>query len=164
MNVTIHRILNCGAKQWPPHEGDRAAQRCSIRRALETIRWARACDGGHVHIGRGGASVVYSKPGYGCCHLSGHSLAHCYIALAAMAAGVPWVDTRPVEDIGALIGGPMIACGAAADPAPWGGFSRAPRAAVFAWLRHHGALTGAEPDPLAAIDEQAYAHLQRSKA
>jgi uncharacterized protein YbjT (DUF2867 family) len=139
-----------------PHHGDRAAQRPSIRRALKTIRLARACDGGNVHIGHGGASVVYSTPGSGSCQLSGHSLAHCHTALAAMAAGVPWVDTRPVTDIGALIGAPIIACGMKADPPPWHGLSHAPLAKVFAYHRKFGAVTGNETELLAEHDETDY--------
>jgi hypothetical protein len=114
--------------------------------------------------GRGGASVVYTRPGYGCCHLSGYTLAHCFTALAAVAAGVPWVDTRPVTDIGALIGAPMIACGMKADPPPWHGLSHAPLAKVFAYHRKFGAVTGNETEPLAEHDETDYLGGRRGAA
>jgi hypothetical protein len=164
MNVTIYRILTLGAKDWPPHAGDRAAQRRAIRDALRTIRWARACGGGHVHIGTYGVSVTYTRAGYGACTLSGYGLRHCYTALAAMVAGVPWVDTRSVTDVRALLGAPMIACGASADPAPWHGLSHAPLAKVFAYYRRHGAITGNESEPLAEFDESDYLHGDRSAA
>jgi len=136
MNVTIYRILNLGAKAWPPHAQDRVAQRRAILSDLLTIRRARASVGGHVHIGQRGASVRYTHAGYGACSLSGYSLAHCSAALAAMVAGVPWVGTRPVRDIGALLRAPMVALAHAPDPAPWHGFSYAPLEAVF---RHYAA-------------------------
>jgi hypothetical protein len=137
--IAILRILNLGAKDWPPHADDRAAQRQSIRFALLTIRRALGCEGGHVHIGAYGVSVVYTHEGYGACSLSGYGLRHCHTALAAMVAGVPWVDTRPVRDVGALLGAPLVACGAHADPPPWGALSRAPLRAVFAYYRTVGA-------------------------
>jgi hypothetical protein len=136
MNVVIYRILNLGAKDWPPHAHDRGAQRASIRSALRTIRHAKATVGGHVHIGRGGASVHYTHAGYGACSLAGYSLRHCSTALAAMVTGVPWVDTRPVRDVGVIMGAPMIAIGQPVDPQPWHGFSYAPLEAVF---RHYAA-------------------------
>lgn len=142
MNITMLRLLRLGAGGWPPHQGDPAAQRRSIRNALATIRHARETEGGHVHIGLGGATVHYSRPGYGVRRLSGHSLTHCYTALGAMIAGVPWVDTRPVEDIAGLIGAPLIACGHPADPPPWRGFSHAPLDHVFAHHRRLGAHVG----------------------
>jgi hypothetical protein len=164
MDITIYRILNLGAKDWPPHADDRRAQQCSIRNALHTLRLARACEGGHVHIGAYGVSVIYTHPGYGGCRLSGYGLRHCSTALAAMVAGVPWVDTRPVTDLGALLRAPMVACGWPADRPPWHGMSYAPRAAVFAYYRRHGAITGAEPKPLAELDENDYLQLHRSTA
>lgn len=142
MNVAIYRILNLGAKDWPPHAGDRAAQRASIRSALKTVRLALATEGGHVSIGHGGASVHYAHEPGAAATLSGYSLTHCYTALAAMVAGAPWVDTRPVADVGRLIRAPMIACGRAADPRPWHGLSFAPRAHVFETLRRLGAHLG----------------------
>jgi hypothetical protein len=172
MNATIYRILRLGAKNWPPHEGDRAAQRASIRRAIKTIRMALTCEGGHVHIGAYGVSVHYaakprgadSKASYTCGTLSGYSLQHCYTALAAMVAGAPWVDTRPVKSVGALLRAPLIACGLQAEPPPWHGLSHAPCPAVFAYYRAIGAITGNEPDPLASFDERDYILADRSKA
>ncbi len=38
MNVAIYRILHLGAATWPPHAGDLAAQRASIRSGLLTRR------------------------------------------------------------------------------------------------------------------------------
>ncbi|SEA87349.1 hypothetical protein [Rubrimonas cliftonensis] len=149
MNVAIYRILNLGAKDWPPHAGDRAAQRASIQSALKTIRMALSCEGGHVHIGNYGVSVHYSsrprgddRTSYTCGTLSGYSLRHCHTALAAMVAGAPWVDTRPVTDLGGLMRAPMIACGRAAEPGPWHALSFAPRAYVFETLRRLGAHVG----------------------
>jgi hypothetical protein len=136
MNVAIYRILHLGAAGWPQHAGDRAGQRASIRSGLLTIRRAKASEGGYVHIGESGASVHYTHPGYGACSLAGYSLTHCHVALAAMVAGVPWVDTRPVRDIGALLRAPMVALARAPDPEPWHGLSHAPLREVF---RHYAA-------------------------
>jgi len=149
MNVAIYRILHLGARGWPLHAGDRPSQRGSIRAALLTIRRTKASVGGHVHIGEGGASVHYTHAGYGACRLSGYSLSHCYTALAAMVAGVPWVDTRPVRDVGALLRAPMVAVGQPPDPAPWHGFSHAPLEAVF----RHYAAAGAHVGNLALTPE-----------
>lgn len=142
MDVTLYRILDLHARAWPSHQGDRPAQRQAIRRALETLRWTKASAGGHVHIGAFGTSIHYTRAGYGDCTLSGYGLAHCGTALAAMAAGVPWVDTRDVEDVGALIAAPLVALSRPADPEPWGPLSYAPLAAVFARLAAAGARTG----------------------
>jgi hypothetical protein len=164
MNVTIYRILDLGAKDWPPHAGDRAAQRRVIRDALQTLRWALACEGGHVHIGAYGVSVTYTRPGYGGCRLSGYGLRHCFSALAAMAAGLPWVDTCQVRDVGALLRAPMVACGSRADTPPWRALSYAPLNAVFAYYRKYGAITGNESEPLAEYDETDYVQGDRSTA
>lgn len=142
MNITILEILNRDAKAWPAHDGDRPAQRRSIRAALATIRQAVASPGGHVWIAPHGVSVHYTREGYGHCSLQSYTLPTSGTALAAMAAGVPWIDTRDVDNTMAIINAPMIAVDGRIDPEPWSWISCVPREAVFKRLRAIGARTG----------------------
>jgi hypothetical protein len=141
MNVAIYRMLDLEARRWLKHPRSRDLQRRSIRATLEIVRAVRGTPGGHVVIAGGGATVSYTRPGYGECRLHGYGLATCAAALAAMASGVPWVDLRRV-DVGVLLRAPLIAVGREPDPAPWGPIDHAPLAHVFRLYRDHGGIVG----------------------
>lgn len=90
------------------------------------IAKALATEGGHLFVGRGGASLHYEN-GW----LSGYDCEP--VKAAASAAGLPVIDSRKVEfgKVAELaIRGPMIAVGRPADPPPWGALSYAPLIAV----------------------------------
>jgi hypothetical protein len=116
-----------------------------VRSGAATVRHALTSPGGHVWIAPHGVSVCYAKPGYGACRLQSCTLPTSGTALAAMVAGVPWVDTRDVERVGAIVSAPLIAVDGRVDPEPRGWLDYAPREAVFAILRGLGARTGAHP-------------------
>lgn len=101
------------------------------------IAAALATPGGHLSIGRGGFTLHYSHSamlsGYGCEAIK----AQC------IAAGLPIIDSRGVAFdvvVHLTLGGPLVAVGREAEPAPWHGLSYAPLRAVA--LRY--AAAGAE--------------------
>ena len=74
------------------------------------------------------------------CRLSGYECEA--VKAAAIAAGLPVIDSRAVafEAVAALaIGGPMVAVGEPASPAPWHSLSYAPLAYVAQAYREAGA-------------------------
>lgn len=86
-----------------------------IAKALQT-------DGGHLSIGRGGYTIHF-----GLGWLSGYDCDE--VKKAAIAAGLPVIDSRPVEFekvVKIAVSGPMIATGRPADPSPWNSMSFAP--------------------------------------
>ncbi len=90
------------------------------------IAKALATEGGHLFIGRGGVSLHFEN-GW----LSGYDCET--VKAAAIAAGLPVIDSRKVEfsKVAELsIRGPMIAVGRPADLPPWGALSYAPLVAV----------------------------------
>ncbi len=100
------------------------------------ITCALATEGGHLSIGRGGFTLWYARG----CRLSGYERE--VVKAAAIAAGLPVIDSRAVafEVVAALaIGGPMVAVGEPASPAPWHSLSYAPLAYVVQAYREAGA-------------------------
>ena len=109
--------------------------RDDVRRYDAEIARALATPGGHLSIGRGGFCLHFDHS-----RLSGYD--DDVIKHAAIAAGLPVIDSRPVPfDIAAklAIRGPMIAVNQAPAPPPWHAFSYAPLEAVAAIYRKAGA-------------------------
>ena len=101
----------------------------------EHIARALATTGGHLAIGRGGATL-YFQNGW----LSGADAEQ--IKAECIAAGLPVIDSRAVPfDVvyDLAVRGPMVAVGQAAGPAPWGALSYAPLDMVAEAYRAAGA-------------------------
>ena len=99
------------------------------------IARALATPGGHLSIGRGGFCLHYDHS-----RLSGYD--DDAIKQAAIAAGLPVIDSRPIPfDIAAklAIRGPMIAVNQTPSPTSWHAFSYAPLEAVAVVYRKAGA-------------------------
>lgn len=99
------------------------------------IAQALATPGGHLDIGRGGATL----------HFGDAQLSGCLpdqIKAEAIAAGLPVIDSRgiAIEQVYALVpGGPMVAVNRAPDAQPWNALSFAPLAVVADAYRAAGA-------------------------
>src|SRR3954471_3849974 len=97
---------------------------------------ALATEGGHLSIGRGGFTFWYASG----CRLSGYE---CKAnQKTAIAPGLAVMNSRVVasDAVAALaIGGPMVAVGEPASPAPWHSLSYAPLAHVAQAYREAGA-------------------------
>ena len=91
------------------------------------IARALATEGGHLAIGRGGATLYF---GHGA-SLSSHDIEP--IKDACIAAGLPVIDSRTV-DFGVVarlaINGPLVAVGVQPDIPPYHAFAHAPLALV----------------------------------
>ena len=99
------------------------------------IARALATEGGHLSIGRDGATLHFERS-----RLSG--CAEDVVKAAAIAAGLPVIDSRnvPFETAWALaVRGPMIAVGEAPSSPPCHAFSHAPLAFVAEAYRAVGA-------------------------
>jgi hypothetical protein len=99
------------------------------------IARAKATNGGHLHIVRGGFTLCY-----GSSRLSGYGPDH--IKALCIDAELPVIDGRPAPiDLVAKISvsGPMIALNAEPDPHPRHALSYAPLGAVAAAYRKTGA-------------------------
>ena len=99
-----------------------------IARALATI-------GGHLSIGRGGATLYFERGWLSGCHAE-------RIKAEAIAAGLPVIDSRdvPFEAVYALaVRGPMIAVGQPTGNPPYHALSYAPLAVVAEAYRAAGA-------------------------
>jgi hypothetical protein len=101
------------------------------------ITRALATEGGHLAVGRGGATLYFS-PGVS---LSSYDIEP--IKDACIAAGLPVIDSSMV-DFGVVawlaINGPMVAVGVPPDTPPYHAFSRAPLAVVAEAYRVAGAM------------------------
>ena len=91
------------------------------------IALALATEGGHLAIGRGGATLFFA---------SGASISSCDIEAIkeeCIKAGLPVIDTRLV-DFGVIariaVSGPMVAVGVEPDEPPYHALSRAPLAFI----------------------------------
>ena len=94
-----------------------------------------ATEGGHLSIGRGGATLHFERG-----RLSG--CAEDAIKTAAIAAGLPVIDSRnvPFDEVWALaVRGPMIAVGEPPGSPPYHALSYAPLAFVAQAYRAAGA-------------------------
>ena len=105
------------------------------REYAEDIAKALATEGGHLAIGRGGATLYYERGWLSGCHPD-------QVKAEAIAAGLPVIDSRNVvfEVVWELaVRGPMIAVGQPASPPPYGALSYAPLAVVAEAYRAAGA-------------------------
>lgn len=102
--------------------------------AAEIAR-ALATEGGHLLVGRGGATLHFDN-----CRLSG--CVEDEIKAECIEAGLPVIDSRtaPFEAVCRLaVGGPMIAVNEPPCPEPWNSLSYAPLAVVAERYRRAGA-------------------------
>ena len=114
------------------------------------IARALATEGGHLSIGRGGATLHFERS-----RLSG--CAEDVMKAAAIAAGLPVIDSRnvPFETAWALaVRGPMIAVGEAPSPPPCHALSYAPLAFVAEAYRAAGAEVFNIPPPAAGTQRE----------
>lgn len=111
---------------------------------VEDVGKALATEGGHLWIGAYGGILYYGRG----CRLSGFDADA--MKIAAVAAGLPVIDLRRMEDdagAAAVLQAPNVAVGEPADPEPWHGFSLAPLAHVAALYRTAGAEVLNMPAP-----------------
>jgi hypothetical protein len=104
------------------------------------IKLARQTEGGHLSIGRGGATFYYTRPGYGRCSYEGGN-AEDWKA-AAIEAGLPVIDSRNADflEVAKLVTkGPMIAVAQQPERPPFHSFSYAPLKHVAESYRAIGA-------------------------
>lgn len=109
----------------------------TIRNDYDTyITRALATEGGHLAIGRGGATLRFGRGA----SLSSYDIEP--IKNACIAAGLPVIDSRTV-DFGLVarlaINGPMVAVGESPTPPPYHAFSYAPLTVVAESYRVAGA-------------------------
>lgn len=99
------------------------------------IARALATPGGHLAVGRGGATLYFGDGWLSGCHPE-------EIKAACIAAGLPVIDSRAVSFeavYGLAVRGPMIAVNREPGPEPWGALSYAPLAVVAEAYRAAGA-------------------------
>jgi hypothetical protein len=99
------------------------------------IARALATEGGHLSIGRGGATIHFERGWLSGCRED-------VVLAAAIAAGLPVIDSRsiPFDEIWELaVRGPMIAVGEPPSPPPYHALSYAPLAVVAEAYRAAGA-------------------------
>ena len=107
------------------------------------IARALATEGGHLSIGRGGATLHFERGRLRGC-------AENVVKAAAIAAGLPVIDSRtvPFDEVWALaVRGPMIAVGEPPSPPPYHALSYAPLAFVAEAYRAAGAEVFNMPQP-----------------
>ena len=101
------------------------------------IARALAIEGGHLSVGRGGASLYFGQGA----SFSSYDIEA--IKDACIAAGLPVIDSSMV-DFGVVarlaINGPMVAVGVPPDAPPYQAFSHAPLAVVAEAYRVAGAM------------------------
>lgn len=115
------------------------------------IARAVATSGGHLAIGRGGATLYFDQGWLSGCVPD-------EIKAEAIAAGLPVIDSLavPFDTVWRLaVNGPMVAVGRAPDDPPWHALSHAPLAIVAAAYRDAGAevLNLDLPAPGAGLEE-----------
>ena len=101
----------------------------------EYIARALATQGGHLSIGRGGATLYFERGWLSGCHEE-------RIKAEAIAAGLPVIDSRsvPFDLVWDLaVRGPMVAIGQPPSPPPYHAFAYAPLAVVLEAYRAAGA-------------------------
>ena len=101
----------------------------------EYIARALATQGGHLSIGRGGATLYFERDWLSGCHEE-------RIKAEAIAAGLPVIDSRSVPfdlvfDL--AVRGPTVAVGEPPSPPPYHAFAYAPLAVVAEAYRAAGA-------------------------
>ena len=101
----------------------------------EYIAHALATEGGHLSIGRGGATLHFEHGWLSGCRED-------VVLAEAIAAGLPIIDSRwvPFDEVWALaVRGPMIAVGRPPSPPPYHALSYAPLDVVAEAYRAVGA-------------------------
>jgi hypothetical protein len=101
----------------------------------EYITRALATEGGHLSIGRGGATLYFERGWLSGCHEE-------RIKAEAIAAGLPVIDSRSVpfdQVLDLAVRGPMVAVGEPPSPPPYHAFAYAPLAVVLEAYRGAGA-------------------------
>ena len=99
------------------------------------IARALATQGGHLSIGRGGATLYFERGWLSGCHED-------RIKAKAIAAGLPVIDSRSVPFdlvLDLAVRGPMVAVGEPSSPPPYHAFAYAPLAVVLEAYRAAGA-------------------------
>jgi hypothetical protein len=107
----------------------------STREYEEYIAKALATEGGHLSIGRGGATLYFARGWLSGCHEE-------RIKAEAIAAGLPVIDSRSVPFdlvLDLAVRGPMVAVGEPPSPPPYHAFAYAPLAVVLDAYRAAGA-------------------------
>ena len=97
------------------------------RQCEEYIARAIATEGGHLSIGRGGATLYFERGWLSGCHEE-------RIKAEAIVAGLPVIDSRsvPFDRVRDLaVRGPMVAFGEPPSPPPYHAFNYAPLAVVL---------------------------------
>ncbi len=105
------------------------------RQYEEYIARALATEGGHLSIGRGGATLYFERGWLSGCHEE-------RIKAEAIAAGLPVIDNRSVafdRVWGLAVRGPMVAVGEPPSSPPYHAFAYAPLAVVLEAYRAAGA-------------------------
>ena len=105
------------------------------REYAEYIARALATEGGHLSIGRGGATLYFERGWLSVCHEE-------RIKAEAIAAGLPVIDSRsvPFDRVWDLaVRGPMVAVGEPPSSPPYHAFAYAPLAMVLEAYRAAGA-------------------------
>jgi hypothetical protein len=101
------------------------------------IARALATEGGHLAVGRGGATLYFGRGA----SLSSYDIEP--IKDTCIAAGLPVIDSRTV-DFGVVarlaINGPLVAVGVQPDTPPYHAFAHAPLAVVAESYRVAGAM------------------------
>jgi hypothetical protein len=101
------------------------------REYAEYITRALATEGGHLSIGRGGATLYFERGWLSGCHEE-------RIKSEAIAADLPVIDSRSVpSDL--AVHGHMVAIGEPPSPLPYHAFAYAPLAVVLEAYRAAGA-------------------------
>ena len=107
----------------------------ATREYAEYIARALATEGGHLSIGRGGATLYFEHGWLSGCHEE-------RIKAEAIAAGLPVIDSRsvPFDRVWDLaVRGPMVAVDEPPSPPPYKAFAYAPLAVVLEAYRAAGA-------------------------
>lgn len=107
----------------------------------EYIARALATEGGHLSIGRGGATLYFARGWLSGCHEE-------RIKAEAIAAGLPVIDSRSVPFglvLDLAVRGPMVAVGEPPSPPPYHSFAYAPLAVVLETYRAAGANVFNDP-------------------
>jgi hypothetical protein len=123
---TLYSLINQHAKRWWYYadlrkKGQlaeaRKLERDSIRREVANLRACKATPGGHIGLGRGGASI-YTKD----CRVSGGD--NTYYRELGLHVGLPIIDSTTITNdaIYETVSLPMVAVGRGPDPKPETGY------------------------------------------
>ena len=150
MKTEVLCVLRADAAAWWRHRVLRSAgeiaearelERKMIRRDLGYLRAALTNPNAYVSCGKGGTILHL-----GLITVSNYAPVDRFpLADLAVRLGTPLVDTRPVEDIVALVNLPKVTMDGAIDPEPWGSGSKVPLAAYLGRVELLGAQITNDP-------------------